>query len=96
MATYLILNGAVLLAAVILAGVFVRRTLLSRPVVIAMLVLIALTAVFDNLIILSGIVAYDEALISGMKAYKAPIEDFAYCIAAVVLMPVLWKALERK
>lgn len=53
--------------------------------------LLALTLVFDNLIIAAGIVAYDPSRISGLMLGLAPIEDFAYAIAAGVLMPYIWK-----
>ena len=68
----------------------------KRPLAISLLVLLALTAVFDNLIIASGIVAYDEQLISGIKIGIAPIEDFAYTIVAALLLPTLWLVLPRK
>lgn len=43
------------------------------------------TAIFDNAIIGAGLVAYDESKILGIKIFLAPIEDFAYSIAAVLL-----------
>jgi lycopene cyclase domain-containing protein len=53
------------------------------------------TAIFDNVIIGTGIVAYDPARISGVRIGLAPIEDFAYAIAAAVLLPSLWMLLRR-
>lgn len=53
-------------------------------------VLLIMTAVFDNVMIAVGLVGYDPALISGAKIGVAPLEDFAYAIAAVVLLPSLW------
>ena len=44
-----------------------------------------MTAVFDNLIILAGIVSYDESTLSGLKIFVAPIEDFAYTLVLVPL-----------
>jgi lycopene cyclase domain-containing protein len=52
--------------------------------------MLVLTAIFDNLIIATGIVAYDAANISGIKIGVAPIEDFAYTIAAVLLITSSW------
>jgi lycopene cyclase domain-containing protein len=56
-------------------------------------VLLVFTAVFDNLIIAAGIVAYDPAKISGVMIGIAPIEDFAYTLAAVLVLPTLWGVL---
>lgn len=49
-------------------------------------VTLVLTAVFDNVIIGVGLVAYDDDLISGVRIGVAPIEDFAYTIAVVVIV----------
>jgi lycopene cyclase domain-containing protein len=49
-----------------------------------------LTAVFDNAIIGFGLVDYDESLISGPRIGFAPIEDFAYTVAALLIIPALW------
>jgi lycopene cyclase domain-containing protein len=53
--------------------------------------LLVITAIFDNLIIGTGIVAYDEALISGIKIGLAPIEDFSYSLAGPLLIAILSK-----
>ncbi|UWX98753.1 lycopene cyclase domain-containing protein [Arthrobacter zhaoxinii] len=53
-------------------------------------VLLALTAVFDNLMIRVGLFWYNEHRISGAFAGAAPLEDFAYPLAAVLLLPALW------
>jgi lycopene cyclase domain-containing protein len=52
--------------------------------------LLLMTAVFDNFIVGSGIVAYDPSLLSGVFIGFAPIEDFAYTIVAAVLIPMTW------
>lgn len=93
--TYLIL--ALLTAFLGLAAMtFARRSLSWRALSIAVLVLLLMTAVFDNLIIYSGIVAYDENLISGLKLFLAPIEDFSYTILALGLVPAIFEALSKK
>lgn len=56
---------------------------------IPLLILILMTAVFDNLIILAGIVSYDESKISGIKILIAPIEDFAYTLVLVPLIALI-------
>ncbi len=48
-----------------------------------------MTAVFDNLIILAGIVSYDESKLSGIKVLVAPIEDFAYTLVLVPLIALV-------
>lgn len=63
---------------------------------LAALVLLLMTAVFDNVMIGVGLVGYDEARISGSFIGLAPVEDFAYAIAAVVLLPSLWVLLPGK
>ncbi|MCB2412633.1 lycopene cyclase domain-containing protein [Demequina sp. TTPB684] len=87
--TYVVLSAAVL---AIIAAVTVPtlRRLPLRPLVITALVLIALTAVFDNIIVGVDLVAYDESKISGVRVPIAPIEDFAYTLGAVMLVPALW------
>jgi lycopene cyclase domain-containing protein len=53
-------------------------------------VLLLMTAIFDNVMIGVGLVGYNDTLISGVFVGIAPLEDFAYAIAAVVLLPALW------
>jgi lycopene cyclase domain-containing protein len=61
-----------------------------------LVVLLLMTALFDNIMIGIGLVGYDPALISGAFIGIAPLEDFAYAIAAAVLLPSLWVLLERR
>jgi lycopene cyclase domain-containing protein len=53
-------------------------------------VLLAMTGVFDNVMIGIGLVGYDAARISGVFVGIAPLEDFAYSVAALVLLPSVW------
>ncbi len=62
---------------------------------LVMIPMLILTAVFDNLIILAGIVGYDETKILGINVGVVPIEDFAYTVVAVLLVPAIWKAASR-
>ncbi len=95
--TYTLLNIVFLLvvAVVAIAAIVVRRSPRWRAVGLAALLLLALTAIFDNVIIGSGLVAYDDSLISGVRIGLAPIEDFAYTVAALVLLPSVWELLRR-
>jgi len=78
---------------VALAAILARRSPRWRAVGLAAIPLLILTAVFDNVLVATGIVGYDPARISGARIGVAPLEDFAYAIAAVVLLPSLWALL---
>ncbi|MFJ4295156.1 lycopene cyclase domain-containing protein [Curtobacterium sp. SP.BCp] len=62
---------------------------------IAAVVLLVMTIVFDNVIVTLRVVAYDPSLISGAKIGAIPVEDLAYSIGAVLLLPALWVLLDR-
>ncbi|GAB3604782.1 hypothetical protein GCM10027413_01910 [Conyzicola nivalis] len=93
--TYWSLNAFFLaaVALVALAAVLTRRAPRWRALALAGIVLLVTTAVFDNVMIGIGLVDYDPDLISGAFVGIAPLEDFAYAIAAVVLLPSLWHLL---
>jgi len=85
-----------IVAVVALAAVLVRRAPRRRAIGIVAIVLLLATAVFDNVLVATGIVGYDPARISGVLVGVAPLEDFAYAVAAVVLLPSLWSLLARR
>lgn len=95
MTTYWLLNLVFLaiVALVAAATVGARRAPRWRAVALAAIPLVILTAVFDNVLVGVGIVAYSPDRISGVHLGVAPLEDFAYPIAAVVLLPCLWSLL---
>lgn len=96
--TYTLLNIVFLaiVALVAIAAVVARRSPRWRAVGLAALLLLTMTAIFDNVIIGTGLVAYDDSLISGVRIGLAPIEDFAYTVAALVLLPAVWELLARR
>lgn len=98
MTTYLLLAAGVAVPASVAALIVLARA--GRRVLLAALaglaVLVALTAVFDNVIVGSGIVAYDAGLILGLKVGVAPIEDFSYAIVAALALPAIWLLLGRR
>lgn len=95
MATYLIVNFVVIgVMLSVLAQIGALRW--NRAMTLTLAVLLVTTAVFDSLIVGSGIVAYDDNLITGVKIGEAPIEDFFYAIAAVILVPNLWNWFEER
>ena len=93
-------------AALLLRWVRTRATRASSapgslaPVVraagLATAVLLVMTAVFDNVMIGVGLVGYDESRISGAFVGIAPLEDFAYAVVALVLLPSVWTLLGSK
>ena len=96
--TYWALN-VVFLAVVVLvasAALLARRSPQWRSVGLAAIAVFALTAVFDNVMIAVDLFGYNDDRISGAFLGLAPLEDFAYAIAAVVLLPALWHLLERR
>ena len=56
---------------------------------VPVLVLMVMTAIFDNFIVATGIVSYDESMLSGIKILYAPIEDFAYTLVLVPLIVLI-------
>lgn len=90
--TYVILTISVL-AIFTLYALIMRKWLRAKPLIVAASVMLLLTLVFDNLIIGTGIVDYDPEKISGVRLGVAPIEDFAYTLVALVLIPSLFNFL---
>jgi lycopene cyclase domain-containing protein len=93
--TYWALNAVFLGAVALVAVAAVLRSRVPRwkALGVTAVVLLATTAVFDNVMIGIGLVDYNPDLISGAFVGIAPLEDFAYAIAAVVLLPSLWHLL---
>jgi lycopene cyclase domain-containing protein len=101
--TYALLDAAFLvvpLVLLVLALLRLRRSRRPPPLLpaagLTLAVLLVLTAVFDNVLVGLGIVGYDESVISGIRLGVAPIEDFAYAVAAAVGLPSLWILLSRE
>jgi lycopene cyclase domain-containing protein len=93
--TYLLIDAVFLLiciggAAVLLRG---RSSGFWRPAAVAGVGLLVLTAVFDNVMIAVGLFSYRADAVSGLSVGRAPIEDFAYPLAAGILLPALWRRL---
>ena len=82
-----------LVAVLVVVAVLRRRVPLWRAVGITAVVLLIMTAIFDNVMIGVGLVAYNPDLISGVFIGIAPLEDFAYTVAAVLGLPALWHLL---
>lgn len=94
--TYWALNAIFLAIVALVAVIAAIRIRSTRPwiaIAITLGVLLVMTAVFDNVMIGIGLVGYEPSLISGAFIGIAPLEDFAYAIAAAVLLPSLWMLL---
>lgn len=63
---------------------------------IAGIALLLLTAVFDTVMIGAGLFGYAEGTRLGPTVGLAPIEDFAYPIVAVLLVPAVWTIARRR
>ncbi|KAA9110274.1 lycopene cyclase domain-containing protein [Microbacterium rhizomatis] len=72
---------------------FGRRMLAST---IAAVILVVLTAVFDNLMIAAGLFTYPTTHVSGIRIGLAPIEDFSYPLCAAFLVPALFTLIGRR
>ena len=96
--TYWLMNAPFLVIAGVVAVVAVLRGVrpAAVPWLVAFVVMMTLTAIFDNAIIGFGLVDYNDALISGIRVGFAPLEDFAYTLAALLLIPALWHLLAPK
>ena len=97
--TYALLNtvflGLALWFMVIAYVVSVRRgarvgSRVFMVLALTLVVMLITTAVFDNVIIGVGLVAYDPSTLVGVFLGNAPVEDFAYTIAGVMILPALW------
>ena len=90
MFTYLALDVVVLAALGIVIALRPQK-LDWKAIGVVLALLLAMTAVFDSLLVGEHIVAYQASKILGIYIDRAPIEDFAYTLAVAVLIPYLWK-----
>jgi lycopene cyclase domain-containing protein len=68
----------------------------ARAVAITAAALLVLTAIFDNVMIGAGLFHYSPEHLTGLRIGLAPLEDFAYPLAAALLLPSLWTVLGRR
>ncbi len=90
--TYPLLTVPFLAATVVVTAASAWRPRFARRLTasaIAAVVLLVLTAVFDNIMIGVGLYTYPPEHISGVRIGLAPIEDFAYPLCAAFLVPAV-------
>jgi lycopene cyclase domain-containing protein len=90
--TNIVLNVIVLLVLLAVCLPVLRR-LRTGAVVWTAFHLCLLTMVFDTAMIAADLYVYAEDKILGIYLWGAPLEDFAYAIAASLAMPVVWTVL---
>jgi lycopene cyclase domain-containing protein len=88
------LLGAALTAVVTSLVVLLPRGWWSATAIVAA-VLLVLTAVFDSAMIAADLFRYDTASLTGLRVWLTPVEDFAWPLVAVLVLPALWELLGR-
>jgi lycopene cyclase domain-containing protein len=59
------------------------------------IILVMLTAVFDNLMIATDLFRFDDDSLLGVHLFLVPVEDFAWPVAAALALPALWELMGR-
>lgn len=95
MATYAILNAVFLLVIGIGLVLFTKRRP-QKALWYTLIVVLIMTAIFDSIFIILGLFEYNPDIILGLYVWKAPIEDFAYTVASVAMIGLLWEHFESK
>lgn len=93
--TYALLNVGFLLVICATLMLYTKQTpkkILWQTLTIVLFI----TAIFDSVFILLGLFEYNPDIILGVYIWKAPIEDFAYTIASVVIIGLLWEHFESR
>lgn len=94
MYTYLLLNVLFLVTLVMFIPKKFKKPSLAWWITLYSVFL--LTLLFDPIIILLHVVAYDPTKILGFNLLGAPIEDFFYALYAACLIPLVWNRLGEK
>ena len=88
------LNLVMLAIVAVVAGVLAYRARVGRrwwlQVTLAWVVLTVLTIVFDSIMIAADLFRFDEAKLTGVTLWLAPVEDLAWPLAAALLLPAVW------
>jgi len=87
--TYLILNLLFLVTLIM----FIPKSFKKPPLAwwVTLGGILVLTLIFDPIIILLNVVAYDPTKILGLYVFGAPIEDLFYALYAACVVPLIWQ-----
>ena len=93
--TYLQLDLVMVCAAAALAVLGARAARrqgspFGVPVAVTLAVLVALTVVFDSVMIGADLFRYDPAHLVGARVWRTPVEDLAWPVAAALALPSVW------
>lgn len=97
--TYPLIVVPFVLATIVVTLATARRPLFGQRMAasaLAAVVLLVLTAIFDNLMIGVGLFDYPEEHLSGLRIGLAPVEDFSYPLCAAFLVPAVYTLLGRR
>lgn len=89
--TYLLISLPFLVLALVLW--VARRKSVPRQLAVTAIVgvvLLVLTAIFDNLMIWGELVGYGDAQRLGLQIGLVPVEDFFYPIFVALIVPAFW------
>ena len=88
------LNLVMVVLVAIVAGILAFRARVGArwwgQVALAWVVLTVLTIVFDSIMIAADLFRFDEAKLTGVTVWLAPVEDLAWPLAAALLLPAVW------
>jgi len=87
--TNIVLNVIVIALVAAATGWTLRRHR-AGPLLWTAAVMVLLTLVFDTIMIAVGLYTYAPDKILGVYLAGAPLEDFAYPLVAVLLLPAVW------
>lgn len=96
-ATYFLM-GVPFIVLVIVLDIWILKTkvIATKQCWVVMMVMVVLTAIFDQFLTGLPIVHYNEANMTGVRLLYAPIEDFTYTFAAVIGLGSLLQYAETK
>lgn len=58
--------------------------------------LLVLTVAFDSLMIAADLFRYGDGALLGLRVLLVPVEDLAWPVVAVLLVPALWELLDGR
>ncbi|MDR6201206.1 lycopene cyclase domain-containing protein [Microbacterium sp. SORGH_AS428] len=97
--TYPLIVAPFVLVTAVVTAISARRPGFARRMrasIVAAVVLFALTAVFDNVMIALDLFTYPAEHLSGIRIGLAPIEDFSYPLCAAFGVPAVLSLLSTR